>query len=270
MSVLQTQPRYFSGKPVWMLPISAVLLIGGVLMLFLLRTNGESENVPTAVPIGTPTVQLPDLTAVTVNSAWTPFFQEFDGVEMALVPPGCFPNGEASESVCFENAFWIDRYEGTNAQFTALNGTGEFRSKFEGSELPRTNISWQEARTFCQSRGGGLPTADQWEYAARGPEGWLYPWGNTFDRARVIYGGLFDESERPSTVAVEARPNGASWVGAEQLLGNVREWVQDTEADTPILRGGSLMDQELNALTAHQFSSAAELQDYNGFRCIRE
>jgi formylglycine-generating enzyme required for sulfatase activity len=155
----------------------------------------------------------------------------FDGVEMMLVPAGCFEMGstrlsrdeEPVHRVCFEEPFWIDRYEVTNGQFAAFNGRAATASYFSGNERPREQITWSEASDFCESRGARLPTEAEWEYAARGPDAWVYPWGDGWIADNVVWGG----NSGGQTANVGSKPEGASWVGAEDLSGNVWEWVAD-------------------------------------------
>jgi formylglycine-generating enzyme required for sulfatase activity len=86
---------------------------------------------------------------------------------------------------------------------------------------PRACLNWFEAEAYARWRGGQLPTEAQWEYAARGPESFIYPWGNDFDIEKTnLTGGL-------GTKPVGSYPAGASWVGALDMAGNVMEWVQD-------------------------------------------
>jgi formylglycine-generating enzyme required for sulfatase activity len=82
-------------------------------------------------------------------------------------------------------------------------------------------VTWYEAEAYARWRDGRLPTEAEWEYAARGPESLVYPWGNTFDenKANVILS--------PGLTPVGSYPDGVSWVGAHDMAGNAMEWVQD-------------------------------------------
>jgi formylglycine-generating enzyme required for sulfatase activity len=193
---------------------------------------------------------------VTRNADWEPIIQDFDGVEMALVPAGCFMMGSSEEEldyayelcetyhvdcdtwfedetpqheVCFEEPFWIDVYEVTNEQYGSSG-------RWSGSDLPREFVTWLEAVDHCASRGARLPTEAEWEYAARGPDGLVFPWGNAFDGARLNYCDTNCTAEfadtsvddgYPNTAPVGSYPDGISWVGAYDLSGNVSEWVAD-------------------------------------------
>jgi formylglycine-generating enzyme required for sulfatase activity len=182
------------------------------------------------------------------NSDWIPIIEKFDGVEMVVVPPGCFTMGvteseideafamcEAdgckrwwfedaypSHEICFEKSFWIDRYEVNNSQisnFDSILLAGE--SFWAESERPREKISWLDANAFCAARKTRLPSEAEWEYAARGPDNLIFPWGNDFIADQVVY----SKNSNNETFPVGSKTDSASWVGAYDLSGNVWEWV---------------------------------------------
>jgi formylglycine-generating enzyme required for sulfatase activity len=241
-----------------------------------------------------PTIELPDneeiLTPVTRNADWTPQIREFDGVEMVLVPSGCFMMGsddgngdeQPVHEQCFDEPFWIDRYEVTQGDFTRLGGEQEEDSYFDGASRPVEQITWFEARDFCELRGGYLPTEREWEYAARGPDGLAYPWGDIWDADRAIW----KSNSSRQTAVIGSRPASASWVGAEDMSGNVWEWVSSVYRDYPygshsedisgdstfyVLRGGSWFSTEtilLRVLT-RGITYSDNAINFLGFRCAR-
>ena len=86
---------------------------------------------------------------------------------------------------------------------------------------PRVCVTWYEAEAYAHWRGGRLPTEAEWEYAARGPESRIYPWGETFDPTRC---NLVDSK---GAKPVGSYPNGVSWTGLHDMAGNAMEWVAD-------------------------------------------
>lgn len=244
--------------------------------------------------------------AVTANDQWTPVVQDFDGVPMVQVPPGCFMMGSTDEQVavhvaagvdpdwfadeqpvheqCFEEPFWIDQTEVTQAQFAALGGQAASPSYFSGDNRPVERITWFEARDFCALRGARLPTEAEWEYAARGPDGLVYPWGNDWDENNAVWDG----NSNGQTANVGSIPAGRAWVGAFDLSGNVWEWMsslylpydstEEREADTGnrtdvrrVLRGGSWDDYDsvfLRAGVRYRYFPDGGSGSF-GFRCAR-
>lgn len=253
------------------------------------RTSIPTATVrPTDRPTQTPTAQ-----AVASNRSWTPQFELFEGVEMALVPAGCFvmgnANGKADEQpttrICFDRPFWIDRYEVSNDQFTRLGGSARSAPTYPDQPFfPRDRIAWAEARAFCIQRGGRLPTEAEWEYAARGPDGWLYPYGNVFDPDKAVF-----NTSRAYQVGL--RPQGVSWVGAYDMSGNVWEWVSSIFRPYPYdpndgreslttqageergARGGSWnfsAPGDVQAVARNGVDPNRTNSIYGGFRCARD
>ncbi|MCU0499971.1 MAG: formylglycine-generating enzyme family protein [Anaerolineae bacterium] len=160
---------------------------------------------------------------------WQPFIHHFeDGVPMVLVPPGCFRMGDADlidagpvHEQCFDQAFWIDQTEVTQGQFARLGGQSAQPPRFAGERLPVENITWFEAHDFCARRGARLPTEREWEYAARGVENWVYPWGDYPPNRNLA---VYTYQPPDMTRWVLSVPAGNAWVGAADLIGNVAEW----------------------------------------------
>jgi iron(II)-dependent oxidoreductase len=228
---------------------------------------------------------------VTANNQWRPQFQTFDGVEMAKVPPGCFlmgsPDGNGDEKpmskICFEKPFWIDKTEVTQAQFKQFGGQAVRPPYFTGDNRPVEQITWSAARNFCVKRGARLPTEPEWEYAARGPDNLVYPWGNTFVAQKVIY----YRSQEQGTANVGSIPDGASWIGAVDMSGNVWEWVstiykpypydagdgRESNSDignAPVWRGGSYVEVDAaNLRAAVRGWNGPAWSHAFGFRCAR-
>ncbi len=181
----------------------------------------------------TPVIEPTPVVKITGNDQWNPVVQEFDGVEMVLVPPGCFMMGSEEgaddqrpiHEICFDKPYWIDRYEVSNFQFAQFDGQAANTSQWTAPNLPREMISWFEAKNFCETRDAHLPTEPQWEYAARGPNGLRYPWGDTFDNLFLHDLDENDEFPTGSTMPVDSLVAGQSWVGANNLVGNVSEWI---------------------------------------------
>lgn len=201
---------------------------------------------------------------------------------MVLIPSGLFlmgsPEGsdsfsdERPQRTVFLSSFWIDRYEVTNAQYERfVTATGhrppenpnptvtlwERGHPLAGSERhPVVNVSWQDAVTYCQWAGKRLPTEAEWEKAARGTDGRLYPWGDEWDLKRANSASYWagrtiefkdgkewkafwvtGEGERISkerglkgevlTLPIGSFPEGASPYGLLDMAGNASEWVQD-------------------------------------------
>lgn len=198
---------------------------------------------------------------------WT---RSADGMVMVYVPAGGLQMGstdaalEQADELCVKyrpacergsfgrempahpvalDAFWIDRTEVTNAQYALCVADGSCRESeyaehpdFNGADHPVVGVDWYNAWLYCQWAGARLPTEAEWEYAARGPEGRVFPWGDTFDGNRLNFcdvncpiGWTIPEYDdgHVYTAPVGSYPEGASWCGALDMSGNVSEWVAD-------------------------------------------
>lgn len=127
-------------------------------------------------------------------------------------------------------AFYIDKYEVTNAQYKKfIDATGhqpprdwENGNYVEGGDnLPVVYVSWKDANAYCQWAGKRLPTEEEWEKAARGTDGRIWPWGNTFDKTRCNVESWEGSGPKP----VGSYPEGVSPYGVYDMAGNVWEWV---------------------------------------------
>jgi formylglycine-generating enzyme required for sulfatase activity len=239
-----------------------------------------------------PAEATPGFAPVTHNADWTTVEREFDGVAMVLVPAGCFMMGSEEgllnerpvHQQCFDEPFWIDKTEVANAQFARFGGEAAFNTRWSDPNVPRERISWIEAHEFCVRRGARLPTEAEWEYAARGPDNLIYPWGDTFNEQYVVYGN----NSSNHTAYVGSKPLGASWVGALDMSGNVWEWTSSIYRDYPynagdgrensgdessprVLRGGSWFNrvEDLLRTTSRSYVIPEAMVDFNGFRCAR-
>lgn len=154
-----------------------------------------------------------------------PLVEVFDGIEYVYVPG----NEELSH-------FWIGRYEVTNGQFVVDedNATSQCRlikfaipgepDRYVSSEMdyPVVCITAQELQDYCESHNARLPTQKEWLHAAQGPEKWPFPWGEEWniDNTHVNVG-----TDGIDTHPVTDLPEGDSWIGARQMMGNVSEFV---------------------------------------------
>ncbi len=253
-------------------------------------------------------------TGVSANDQWVPVIRELGGVPMALVPAGCYMMGSSDEQIdqyltmmdlpslysdeqpahlqCFQEPFWIDVYEVTNDYYGSY---GLWQEKNQ----PRESVTWFEATAYCSTRGAHLPSEVEWEYAARGPDNLIYPWGNTFDGSRLNYCDTncqtpgFDpdhDDGYATTAPVGSYPAGASWVGALDMAGNVWEWVSTSlqpypyrpddgrevnpddlgPSSTIMLRGGGRLDPDYVVRSANRNQRMAHFYDGRfGLRCAR-
>jgi len=155
---------------------------------------------------------------------------------MVLVPEGPFVmgaedglNDEGPAHQVHLDAFYIDKYEVTNAQFFAYSDAlGAQRPTFSTSvafnqpSQPVVGVIWEQASGYCDWAGLRLPTEAEWEKAARGSEGQAFPWGdNPPSQSLLQYLG------EDGPAAVGSFPDGQSPFGAQDMAGNVWEYARD-------------------------------------------
>ncbi|HEY3398802.1 MAG TPA: formylglycine-generating enzyme family protein [Armatimonadota bacterium] len=159
-----------------------------------------------------------------------------DGGTMVWVPPGEFVMGsedgyddeKPAHQVRISRGFWLGKYTVTNAQYQRYCrevGVGFLEDSSWGDNHPVFNVNWTEAKAYCEHYGLSLPTEAQWEYAARGPAGLEYPWGDEWDARKCC--NLAHRGPQGSTWPVGSFPAGASWCGALDMAGNVFQWCRD-------------------------------------------
>lgn len=226
-----------------------------------------------------------------------------------LIPAGEFLMGSAdSDTLAQSNekpqhrvrmsAYCIDRTEVTVAQYRAWSGSA---TNTPGTDIASCNwghadrdnhpincVDWEQASAFCTAHGGSLPTEAQWEYAARGSDGRVYPWGNTAPRDQLCWNGGGPSHE--GTCPVGSSAGGRSPFGLDDMAGNVWEWTADynrpyrATTDPPIadpiepssgrargVRGGAWYNSSPEFVrAAFRFDYVASFRsDFLGFRCVR-
>lgn len=220
---------------------------------------------------------------------------------MVEIPAGPFTmgsdTGAEDEAPAHEvdlPAFEIDRFEVTNADFSVfVDATGyqtdaekegrtrNWRSAGEGKDNhPVVFVSWNDAVAYCEWVGKRLPTEAEWEKAARGTDGRLYPWGDDWDPSKT---NVKDTGLR-GTAVVGSFGAGASPYGAEDMAGNVWEWTADWYEPYPgsdfesdyfgqrfrVLRGGAWFETpDFVRTTVRNANTETAASDEIGFRCAR-
>jgi len=222
-----------------------------------------------------------------------------DGMVQVYIPAGEFwmgsEEGNGNEELVHEvnlDAYWLDEHEVTLDQYHEfMKETGcEELVCGESEDYPVGCVSWYDAQTYCEWRGGRLPTEAEWEKAARGGlEGKKYPWG---DEGPVCddgaeNGARFNDNDQCNYIGtapvMSYTPNG---YGLYDMTGNVMEWASDwydkdyyasspsNNPDGPssgtvrVLRGGSWYYDADFVRTAYRDGSTPD--DYHpgiGFRC---
>jgi formylglycine-generating enzyme required for sulfatase activity len=286
----------------------------------ILGVTGTPQIQPTSTPVPpppTPTPRpspTPAPTQVTTEAAGTEVTDTeaataptdtpapLPGTELAEIPAGPFTMGysggledEQPEHEVDLPAYGIDIFEVTNVQFAAfVEATGyetdaeqggsnkTWRTEYtDGKDnVPVVRVSWNDATAYCAWVGKRLPTEPEWEKAARGPEGFLYPWGNDFE---PTFANGKDSGLR-GPVNVGTFGEGVSPYGLFDMAGNVWEWTDSWYQAYPgnttgspyygqefrVLRGGGWFDTETELRTTRRSANVpTAANDDIGFRCAR-
>ena len=311
----------------WWLIIGGIiigLLIIGFIIKDLLNNRMPSTLTEASVQpiLPTQTLHLPRPTeeptrTFTPSPSPTPVPSEIvvlpDEMVLVYIPAGEFTMGGTGEGlsqhVVYLDAYRIDKTEVTNAQYVMCVASGactnpannyslshdSYYDNSEYADYPVIFVSWNQAADYCVWAGRRLPTEAEWEKAARGPEGFIYPWGDNFDGTLANYcdancdnpwkDDRFDDGYK-DTSPVENYPGGASVYGILNMAGNIHEWVADWYAPYPlerqtnptgpdtgndkILRGGSWGDDpdHLRSDVRSPINPDNWL-NFIGFRCAR-
>ncbi|MBI9084402.1 MAG: SUMF1/EgtB/PvdO family nonheme iron enzyme [Desulfobacterales bacterium] len=267
-----------------------LLIIGGAAGYFLTRSNGNGNGKlavsDTAVPESKKYKYLKKN-----GKGFHEFQHPADSSTLVLVPTGPFTMGSAQYSAeepvqqIAMDDYYIDKYLVTNAQFQKFvtqtqhqtnaekEGAGMVRigrrwkkvdgaswktpdglTPIEGKENnPVSQVSYNDALAYCQWAQKDLPTEAQWEKAARGPEGNVYPWGSTEPNSTMAN---FDNIVG-STTPVTEYEKGQSYYGVFDMAGNVYQWTKDwygtgqrqeknptgpAEGEERVIKGGSFIE----------------------------
>ncbi|HSQ51752.1 MAG TPA: formylglycine-generating enzyme family protein [Nitrospiraceae bacterium] len=222
---------------------------------------------------------------------------------MVLVPAGEFTMGstmgdadEQPAHLVHVDAFLIDIYEVTVMRYAAFlkatggNSPSDWKTVNQPiyQKRPVANVEWAEAAAYCTWAGKRLPTEAEWEKAARGTDGRLYPWGNDPPTPRHAHYGKTGSHNHGTLASVGTLEQGKSPYGLYDMAGNVREWVSDwydagyyqnspsqnptgpSSGESKVLRGGSWdsSPQQLRSTLRYFHRSAHRHKDY-GFRCAK-
>jgi formylglycine-generating enzyme required for sulfatase activity len=221
---------------------------------------------------------------------------------MVVVPAGEFMMGSAKgdsdeqpEHKVHVDSFSMDVYEVTVGQYAAflqakgIDPPSDWKTMNQPAHQmrPVANVDWADAFAFCKWAGKRLPTEAEWEKAARGADGRLYPWGNDPPTPLHANFGKPEWNNHGVLAPVGSFETGKSPYGIYDMAGNVWEWVSDwydynyyktspsqnptgpSTGGTKVIRGGSWYSNPRAIRSANRSLITPTDQGLNGFRCAK-
>lgn len=210
-----------------------------------------------------------------------------EGGEFRMGNNGSANDFEKPEHTRTVASFFLDRNEVTvEDYYKFLKVTGrrapdrwskdwkDGKFTYDESKLPATNVNWQDAKAYAEWAGKRLPTEVEWEYAARGTDGRLYPWGNDFDPLRANV-----EADKKTLRPVGRYPQ--TGAGLFDMSGNASEWTDSDAVSYPgsaassqagkAVRGGSFLSRRSEAtVTYRAVLTIDHAREDVGFRCAMD
>jgi formylglycine-generating enzyme len=206
------------------------------------------------------------------------------------------------------SAFEMDRTEVTVSEYGRCASSGSCApadiapddARFGRPDFPVTHLRWEDAAAYCRWRGGRLPSEAEWEYAARGPEGREFPWGNLYNPHIANHGAWANDYTDATDgflglAPVGSFPDGATPLGLFDMAGNAAEWVADvlefdrtglpvpypeapeidpkpksTGGGLHVVRGGSFADGAMWLRAAARDTTTSARPPWIGFRCAAD
>jgi formylglycine-generating enzyme required for sulfatase activity len=187
---------------------------------------------------------------------------------MSFVSGGVFFAGKpTSLKEMSINQFCIDQYEVTQAKYEQTMGTNP--SKFKGENNPVEQVTWHEAKAYCDKTGKRLPTEWEWEKAAKAGTTTDYYWGkDSIENKANCFGcgSHWDNKETAPVGSFSANP-----IGLYDIAGNVWEWTDSNfNYEKKVLRGGSFGNDLEFLRSAKRFGYGPDKRSYGtGFRCAK-
>ena len=201
---------------------------------------------------------------------------------MVYVPAGAFIMGsdvgdtdESPQHLAVTDAYFIDKYEVSNAEYKEFDPKHTYKDGYDNHAV---KVTWEQANAYAQWTGKRLPTEVEWEKAARGTDGRLYPWGDTYDHSFVAWDESYPRGGAP------AKPG--SPYGCLDMAGGAWEWVadwyqpyagNDVACDVygeryKVIRGGSSFNGFAMMRTTHRYYLPPNTTGgyYTGFRCVKD